>query len=66
MVLIPKGNGEFREIMLVEVPRKALLGVINWLIEAAVQFHGVLYELWAGRGMETASLEDKLLHKLEK
>ena len=64
MVLIPKGIGEFRDIGLVEVLWKSLLGVINCHIGETLQFHDVLHGFWAGRGTGTASLKAKLLQKL--
>ena len=38
VVLLPKGSGESREVRCVEVLWKALLGVVNWVIEEAVKF----------------------------
>ena len=64
VVLIPKENGEFRGIGHVEVLWKALSGVINRQIGAAVKFHNVLHEFWTGQGMVTISLEVKLIQKL--
>ena len=42
VVLVPKGNGKFREIGIVVIICKALLGVINWRIGAEVKFNYVL------------------------
>ena len=64
VVLIPKGNGEFVLIGLVKVLWKALSGVINRQIGAAVKFHNVLHEFWTGQRMVTISLEVKLIQKL--
>ena len=64
VVLIPKGNGEFRVIMLVEVLWKVLLVDINWRIGATLQFHDVLHIFRAGHGMGTASLKAKFLQHL--
>ena len=61
VVIISKGNGEFRRIGLVEVLRKALSEVLNWCICVAVKFHDVLQGFRAGRGTGTASPETKLL-----
>ena len=63
VLLIPKGNGEFRGIGLVEVLYKALLRVIDKRIRAAVQFHDVFHDFWESWGMGTASLKyDFLQH----
>ena len=66
VILIPKGNGGFRGFGLVELLWKALLGVINQWIGAAVQFHNVLHGLQVGWGTGTTSLKAKLLQKLTK
>ena len=63
-VLIPKGNGKFKGIRIVKVLWKALSGVINWRIGAAVQFHDKVHGLRAVWGTGTNSLEAKLLHQL--
>ena len=42
LVLIPKRNGEFRAIGIVEFICKVVLGVDNFRIGAAVDFHGIL------------------------
>ena len=47
-----------------EVLWKALSGVINRQIGAAVKFHNVLHEFWTGQRMVTISLEVKLIQKL--
>ena len=56
VVLIPKGNGEFRGIGLVEFLWKLLLGVINRQIGATVQFHDVFHGFWEDWGTGTAYL----------
>ena len=43
VVIISKGNGEFRGIGLVEVIWKAFSGAINQRIGGGVQFHNVLH-----------------------
>ena len=65
MVLIPKGNGEFWGIRIVEVLCKELLVLINQRIGEVLQFHKILHGLRAGRGMENSSLEVKLLQQLK-
>ena len=56
MVLIPKGNRDFRGIRLVELLCKVLQGVINQWIGVEVQLHDVLHGFWSGWGMGAASL----------
>ena len=48
MFLIHKGNIDFRDIGIVEILWKAFSGFIKWWIGAAVQFHDVLHDFWAG------------------
>ena len=64
MVPIPKGNEDFRGFGLVEVLWKVLLGVINWHIGEAVQFHDVMHSFQEGLGVGTASLEAKFSSSL--
>ena len=47
-----------------EVICKPFLGVINWRVGVAVQFHDVLHVFLLGRGTGTASLEAKLLQQM--
>ena len=49
VVFIPKGNRNFRGIGLVEVILKAVSGVANFLIGAAVDFHNTLHRFRSGR-----------------
>ena len=64
VVLIPKVNGQFRGIGILEVLLVTLSGVINWWIGAAVQFHYVLNGFRVGRGTGTASLQSNLIQNL--
>ena len=64
LVLIPKGNDEFCGIRLMEVIWKAVLGVVNFWIGAAVDFHVTLHSFRAGRGTGTASLEVNIIQQL--
>ena len=64
VVLLTKGNLGFRGIGLVEVLRKALLGVVNWRISGTVQFHNMLHGFKVDQVVGTVSLESKLLQKL--
>ena len=61
IILIPKGNGDFRGIGLVEVLWKMVTGILNRRREAAIQFHNTLHGFRTGRGTGTTSLESKLL-----
>ena len=45
VLILPKGNGEFRRIGFVKVLWKALLGVFNRNIRAAVNFDDTLHGL---------------------
>ena len=62
---MPKGNGEFWGVGLVEVIWKALLGVVNRRIKMAVKFHDVLHGFLSGQETGTASLEAKLIQHLK-
>ena len=64
VVLIPKGNWEFREIGLVELIRKALLGVVNRRIGVAVQFHDMLHGFRDGQGKGNVYLESNLIYQI--
>ena len=64
MVLIPKGNGEFWGIGIVEVLCKELSVVINKRIGEALHFHDFLHCLRAGKRMENTSLKVKLIQML--
>ena len=63
MVMIPKGEGEFRGIGLVEVVWKLLTLILHRRL-AAIKIHDVLHGFREGRGTGTATLEAKLLQKL--
>ena len=62
--LIPKCNGKFRGIGILEVIWKEVSGVVNVWIWVAVDFHDTLHGFSSGRVMMTTSLEANLLHKL--
>ena len=64
VVLLPKGNGEFREISLVEVLWKTVSGAINHRIVAEIIYHDIIHGFWEGRGTGTASLEANLIHQM--
>ena len=46
VLLIPKRNGKFKGIGLVDVLWKVLSGSINWQIGAAVHLHSVINGFW--------------------
>ena len=62
--LIPKGRRDFRGIGLVEVLWKALASLLNRRITSSITLQDVLHGFQAGRGMGTATLEEKLLQQL--
>ena len=59
VVLVPKGDGEFRGIGIVGVLWKALSGVINRRIRAAVKLNNFIHGLLGGWGTWTAYLKSK-------
>ena len=61
VVLTPKGNKEFHWTKLIDVIWKAVSGVVNCWIGAAIYFHNTLHDFSSGRGTGTASLEVNLL-----
>ena len=65
VILIPKGDREFRVIVLIEVLWNSFGGFINQQIGTVVQLHDVLHGFQAGCGAGTASLEAKMLHNLK-
>ena len=64
MVLIPKGEKDYRVIGLVEVMWKVVAEILNLRLTASITFHDFLHGFWAGRCTGTANLEAKLLHRL--
>ena len=42
-VLIPKGNGDFRGIGLVEVVWNTMTGILNCRLMVAIQFHNTFH-----------------------
>ena len=53
MVLIPGGNGEYRDIGMLEVLWKVCAVVVNCRIKRSVVLHGGLHGFRTGRGMGT-------------
>ena len=64
VVLIPKGKGDYRGIVLVEVMWKVMAVILNRRLTSSIIFHDVLHGFRAGRGTGTATLEAKLLQQL--
>ena len=64
VVLVPKGNGKFRGIGIVEVYWMLMSGVVNQRIRGEVQFHDIMHGFWSVQVTGTASLEAKLLQQL--
>ena len=63
-VLLPKGNGDFRGIRLIEVRWKNISGMINHCIGEVITYHDVLHGLRVGRGTGTKSIKARLLHQI--
>ena len=67
VVLLPKGNGNYRRIGLTWVLWKNILGAINPWIRAEIIYYDVLlHGLWLVRGNGTDSLEANMLQQLKK
>ena len=64
VVLIPKGEKDYRGIGLMEVMWKVVVEILNRRFAASITYHDALHGFRAGRGMGTATLEAKLLQEL--
>ena len=64
VVLIPKGRKEYRGIGLVEVMWKVVAAILHCRLTTAITYHDFLHGFRSGRGIGTATLEDKLLQQL--
>ena len=62
--MIPKGNGNFRGIGLVDVMRKTVTVILNRRLAVVINFHNRLHKFRIGRGTGTASLKVKMLQQL--
>ena len=62
--LIPKGGKYYHDIGLVEVMWKVVVEILNLRLTAYITFHNFLHGFWAGRGIGTVTLEDKLIQQL--
>ena len=61
--MIPKGNGEYRDIGLLEPVWKVVEGVMNRRLDA-IELHDALHGCRAERGTGTAIVEAKLAQQL--
>ena len=61
VVLIPKGNNDYRSIGLVEVMWKVVAEILNHRITASITYHDLLHDFRVGHGTGTSTLEAKLL-----
>ena len=66
VVLLPKGNGDYRGIGLLEISWKVIESILNRRIASKVVFHDALHGFRARRGTGTACIEAKLLQQLSK
>ena len=60
-----KGREEYRGIGFVEVVLKVCAAAVNFWLNRGVTLHDELHGFKAGRGIGTATLEEKLAHQLE-
>ena len=64
MILIPKGEKNYRGIGLVEVMWKVVAEILNRRLTASITFHNFLHGFRAGCSTGTATLEAKLLQQI--
>ena len=64
MVLIPKGEGGYRGIGLMEVMWKAVVVILNLRFTASITYHDYLHGFQEGRGTGTTTIKVKLLQKI--
>ena len=65
VVLMPKGERDYRGIGLVDGMWKVVVAILNFRITASITYHNFLHGFRECRGTGTATLEVKLLHQLE-
>ena len=63
-MILPKGNGDYWGIGLLELSWKIIELIINQRIASKVTFHNALHGFQANRGTGIACIEAKLLHPL--
>ena len=56
VVLIPKGGGDYRVIVIVEVVWKAVEVILNRILPASVTYHNSLHGFRTGRGTGNETL----------
>ena len=61
VVLLPKSNGDYRGISLLEISWKVIESIVNWRIADKMTFHNALNGFRSRRGTGTACIEAKLL-----
>ena len=66
VVLLPKGNGNYQGIGLLEMSWKVIESIINQRIASKVNFHNALHGFQTSRGTGTACIEANLLQQLSK
>jgi hypothetical protein len=64
MILLPKGEGQYRGIGLLEITWKLISRIIDRRIRQHVEFHDTIHGFRAKRGCGTATIEAKLLQQL--
>ena len=64
MILLPKRNGEYRGIGLVEVIWKIITTIINSRLRTAISLHDALHGFRKVSGLGTATVETKLAQQL--
>ena len=64
VVLIPKGEKDYRVIGLVEVVWKVVVAILNRRFTSSITYHDAFHGFRAGRGTGTATLEANLLQQL--
>ena len=64
VVLVHRGGGDYRSIVLVEVVWKVVTVILNLRFTASTDFRGFFHGFRAGCGTGTASFEAKILQQL--
>ena len=65
VVIIPKGEKDYRVIGLVEVMWKVVAAILNCRLTASTTFHDFFHRFLAGCGIGTTTPEAKMIHHLE-
>ena len=64
MVLISKGERDYRGIGLMKVMWKVVAAILNFWLTASITFHDFLHGFRAGCGIGTTTLKAKLLQQM--